>query len=165
MRLLRTQLVASNPDGELEFHVAGSWRRGADLIGDIDLVIVTETGTLASDLLNSGVRLPTCVQWQRSGPKIADGSMPMPDGGDLHIDFWSCRPCERGAFLMFSTGPAQLNVYQRRLAARRGLALSQVGLLDRETRHQLDDGTEEGIYRLLGLTYLTPEERQRWAGR
>ncbi len=56
-------------------------------------------------------------------------------------------------------------MYQRRLAARKGFALSQVGLLDRATRAQLDDGTEEGIYRLLGLPFLNPEERQKWADR
>lgn len=52
---------------------------------------------------------------------------------------------------------------QRARAKARGMALSQNGLTDRETGVQLDDGTEQDIYRLLGLPYLSPEERQRYA--
>jgi DNA polymerase (family 10) len=152
-----------NPDQEVEVHVTGSWRRGADPIGDIDLIVINETGMLAADLMSPGIVLPDFVRWQRSGPKIANGSITMPDGGDLHVDAWSCKPNERGAFLMFSTGPATLNVIQRQRAARGGMALSQIGLLDRRSKRQLDNGSEADIYRLLGLTFLTPEERQRWA--
>lgn len=43
------------------------------------------------------------------------------------------------------------------------LALSQNGLFDRETGEQLDDGTEESVYRILHWPWLTPEERQKYA--
>lgn len=165
VRLLGDELAERNARRNLEFHVAGSWRRGSPVIGDLDLIVVTEAGLLEPTLFDAGVQLPRIVQWQRLGPKIANGDVRMPDGGVLHVDVWACRPNERGAFLMFSTGPAQLNVFQRRHAVRKGMALSQVGLLDRATKRQLDNGTEEDIYRLLGLVFLTPEQRQRWAGR
>jgi DNA polymerase (family X) len=161
---LAEELSERNP-GALEFHFGGSWRRGAPVIGDIDILIVTETGLLSADLLSEGVELPGCVTYQRSGPKIALGSMPTPDGGELHVDIWSCPPRERGAQLLFCTGPMQLNLYQRRLAKRHGMALSQIGLLDAVTKQQLDDGTEEDIYRLLNLRWLSPADRQRWASR
>ena len=67
--------------------------------------------------------------------------------------------------LAFFTGPMQLNVFQRQRAKRMGMALSQNGLTDREAGEQLDDGSEESIYMLLEMSYLTPEERQRWADR
>ncbi len=155
------ELSGANPG--LGYHVAGSWRRGADPVGDIDVIVVNESGALSADLLRPGVHLPTSVVWQRRGDKIANGSVPCEDGLEIHVDLWACRPCERGAFLIFSTGPAKLNMVQRQHAKRRGLALSQVGLLDRATKQQLDDGTERDVYRLLGLPFLTPEERQRWA--
>lgn len=163
VRLLTTQLVTANPDCELDFVVAGNWRRGADFVGDLDLVGVTETGTLTADLLAAGVRLPTCVEWQRLGSKIAGGSMAALDGGDLRVDVWACTPPERGAFLLFAIGPANLNVYQRRLTARRGMSLSQVGVLDRKTKRQVDHGPEESIYSSLGLTFPAPTERQQWS--
>lgn len=148
----------------LQFTFAGSWRRNAPVIGDLDIVVTTETGRLAPDLLDpAGVVLPSFVEFQRLGPKIAQGDIRLPDG-PLHVDFWSCTPRERAAFLMFATGPMPLNIAQRRHAVSRGMALSQIGLLDRATKVQLDSGTSEReIYCILGLPWLTPEERQRFA--
>lgn len=44
-----------------------------------------------------------------------------------------------------------------------GMAFSQNALADRVTGEQLDNGTEEDIYRILGMPWLTPEQRQAWA--
>ncbi len=159
---LADELSTANP--ELEFHFGGSWRRGAEVIGDIDILIVTETGSLNPNLLDPGVQLPSSIVYQRFGDKVAQGDVPLPDG-PLHIDIWSCRPQERGAYLMFTAGPMALNLYQRRHAKRHGMALSQIGLLDATTKQQLDNGTEEDIYRILGLRWLEPHERQAWADR
>jgi DNA polymerase (family 10) len=146
----------------LEFHFGGSWRRGAPVIGDIDILVITEAGTLAPDLLDPGVILPECVTWQRRGARVANGDMVLLDG-PLHIDVWSAKPESRGAMLAFFTGPMQLNVRQRARAKSMGMALSQNGLTDRETGEQLDDGTEESIHRILRWPWLTPEERQKYA--
>jgi DNA polymerase (family 10) len=140
---LGTELSLLNPG--LEFTFCGSWRRGVDVIGDLDILVITETGRLAPDLLDPGVELPESVTWQ-------------------HLDVWCAKPESRGAMLVFTTGPGQLNMRQRARAKARGMALSQNGLTDRESGVQLDDGTEQDIYRLLGLPYLSPEERQRYAG-
>jgi hypothetical protein len=92
-----------------------------------------------------------------------------------------------GAFRMFITGPADLNVAQRAHAKSMGLSLSQVGLMVADadlyySRHdpsgggfmcrfkpggarfengeQLDYGTERDIYATLCLEWLEPAERQ-----
>ncbi|MGY1602378.1 hypothetical protein [Geodermatophilus sp. SYSU D00815] len=155
-----TELADGNPG--LEVHVGGSWRRGAEMIGDIDILVITEAGTLAPDLLDPGVILPESVTWQRRGARVANGDIAIADG-PLHVDVWSAKPESRGAMLAFFTGPMQLNLRQRARAKAMGLALSQNGLTDRETGEQLDDGTEESIYRILHWPWLTPEERQRYA--
>jgi DNA polymerase/3'-5' exonuclease PolX len=160
-----TEMLADANLG-LQFEFAGSWRRGAASIGDLDCVITTRNGRLAPDLFDPrGVVLPDVISFQRLGPKIAQGDLRLPeDGSLLHVDFWSCSPNEHAAFLMFATGPAPLNLRQRQHAARNGMALSQVGLLDRATKRQLDSGTSEReIYHLLGLPWLTPQERQQYA--
>lgn len=163
VQVLTEELADDNPD--LEFHFCGSWRRGANLVGDLDIVITTESGRLAPDLLDPvGVHLPSVIRYQRLGPKIAQGDILLPDSTPLHIDLWGCSPREQAAFLMFATGPSPLNLAQRQHAKRNGMALSQIGLLDRATKRQLDSGTSEReIYNLLGLPWLTPEERQRYA--
>jgi DNA polymerase/3'-5' exonuclease PolX len=148
----------------LKFMFGGSWRRGALMLGDLDILIETPNGRLAPDLFDPvGVRLPDVIDFERRGPKIAQGSIALPDG-PLHIDIWSCRPNEWAAFSMFIVGPGQLNLLQRRHAATMGMALSQVGLLDRKSKRQLDSGESEAeIYSLLGLPYLAPWERQKYA--
>lgn len=76
-----------------------------------------------------------------------------------------CPPACRGAMLCFFTGPMELNLVQRRRAKAMGMAFSQNALADRASGQQLDDGTEEDIYRILRMPFLTPEERQGWVKR
>ena len=160
VQVLTEELADDNPG--LEFHFGGSWRRGAPVIGDLDILVISDQGTLSPDLLDPGVVLPSVVTWQRSGPRSANGDLMLPDG-PLHVDVWSAKPTSRGAMLAFFTGPMALNVVQRRRAKAMGMAFSQNALADRVTGQQLDNGTEEDIFRILGIPYLTPEERQRWA--
>src|SRR3954469_12712168 len=153
-------LIAEMPPG-VEYHLLGSWRRGAPTIGDLDVLIVTNSGELSGTLFEAGVELPASFRAQRSGPKVAQGDLVLPDDSSIHLDVWSCRPIERGAYLMFATGPMQLNLAQRARALRLGYALSQVGLL--RDGVQVDDGTEQHIYQLINWPWLTPEQRQKWA--
>jgi DNA polymerase/3'-5' exonuclease PolX len=182
---LTSELAERNPG--IEFHVGGSWRRGAESIGDIDLVVVTPSGEFDDTLFSTGVQLPERVSFQRRGPKVAQGDLELelPKDGDssffferltMHVDFWCCKPSERGAFLWFITGPKELNVAMRTAAIKRGLSLSQNGLFERvhagKTEQgkdiwaqgaQVDDGTEEDVARRLGWAWLPPEERDKWS--
>jgi DNA polymerase/3'-5' exonuclease PolX len=131
--------------------------------------VITD-GLLAPTLLDPGVILPSFVRWDRLGPRIANGDLDMPASsgwpGPLHLDIWQAKPASRGAMLCFFTGPMELNVYQRRRAKSMGLAFSQNGLFDRETKQALPGTeTEEGCYAALRMPYLTPNERQKWAHR
>jgi DNA polymerase (family 10) len=160
--MLNEEISDDNPG--LEVHFLGSWRRGAPLIGDLDFLVVSE-GQLSATLFDDGIVLPSVVTWQRLGPRIANGDLLLSDGSLMHVDCWQAPPKSRGAMLAFCTGPMALNVYQRQRAKRMGMALSQNALTDRATGRQLDDGTEESIYRILRMPYMQPEERQSWVGR
>lgn len=149
------ELSASMPR-ELEWHLGGSWRRGAAMIGDLDVLVVTPSGTI------EGVRLPACFRDSGGTGTVAAHGEIAAAGERIGCDIWACTPAQRGAFLMFITGPAALNIAQRQHAMRLGAKLSQYGLF--KDGVQVDDGTEEDIYDLLGLQWLTPAERQRFAG-
>lgn len=148
---------------DVEWHLMGSYRRGAEVVGDLDVLVITDDGELQGDLWKPGIVLPPSVDWDRLGPKIAQGSLFLADNDYVHVDVWSATPKMRGAMLMFSTGPMSLNVVQRKRAISMGYRLSQNGLFDAENKRQLDDGTEENIYRWLGLDYMTPQQREKWA--
>lgn len=165
LRLLLGQFVSANPVAPPDLHVVGSWRRGADPVGDIDLVIVTPSGEMTADLMNPGVRLPTLVEWSRQGARQAHGSIRLDDGTDLYVDVWCCGPDELGPHLVFASGPEPLNKAMRAACKKNGKALSQRGVYDRETRQRLDDGTERGVFEAAGWRWMEPEERQKWAER
>jgi DNA polymerase/3'-5' exonuclease PolX len=165
LRLLLSQFVASNPEAPPDLHVVGSWRRGADPVGDIDLVIVTPSGEMTADLMSPGVRLPTLVEWSRHGARQAHGSIHLHDGTDCYVDVWCCAPDELGPHLVFASGPMPLNAAMRAHCKRNGKALSQRGVYNRETRQRLDDGTERGVFEAADWRWLEPEDRQKWANR
>lgn len=161
VQALTEEMADRNPG--LEFAFCGSWRRGAPEVGDVDILVISESQILPT-LFDPGVALPPTVRWDRVGPRIANGELTMPDG-PLHLDVWQALPRSRGAMLAFTTGPAALNTHMRARAKRMGLSLSQDALADRRTGQQLDDNTEPGIFRMLGMEYLTPQQRQGWARR
>lgn len=140
---------------DVEWHFGGSYKRGAPMIGDLDVMIVLPDGILRDDLL------PKSFQPESKGDKKAMGNLALPDGSKMHLDIWVCTPKERGAFLMFIEGPYELNVAQRSRAKTMGYNLSQIGLL--KDGVQVDNGTEYDIYRILEMQWLTPEQRQAFA--
>lgn len=144
-------LVTLEMPSDIEWCFTGPWRRHAPTMTSLDVAIVTPTGTLGD------LELPTSVRVTRRGERIARGDLTI-DDEILPVDFWVCSPRERGAFLMFTTGPADLWRAQRKRAELLNLTLHPVGLM--LGTQQVDDGTEEHIYDLLGMTWLPPEARQ-----
>lgn len=155
------------------YHFGGSWRRGKDTIGDLDIVVITPNGEFEPDLLHDfePIRLPG--EFQRKGGKIAQGDIPIGLSGEcIHIDFWACKPEEVGAFLWFVTGPADLNVAMRKAAIAQDMSLSQEGLFFRnsegkpdKTRRVPNTGTEAEIAAALGGNWgalLDPASRESW---
>jgi len=164
---LRKDMQRLNPD--LDFEIGGSWRRGSDRIGDLDIMVVTESGTF------DGARLPPNFKMEQGGPNKIMGTLyldkPLEEGGkqrvEMHADFWACTPAARGAMLLFITGPKALNIEMRRFASVFGWLLNEKGLFDHEGK-QLDNGTEEDIFKKLyayqsDKWLLDPGQREQYA--
>jgi DNA polymerase/3'-5' exonuclease PolX len=157
LALAMAAIEAHMPD--VEYHVCGSWRRDAERIGDLDVVIVTASGNLPA-------RIPPMIVLDHRGPRLINGHLV---DDDFHIDLYGCTPRERGAMLWFMTGPMPLNVAMRADAKRAGLLLNQYGLWLSDV--QEDDGTEASIARVLDRRlgqikwsrWLEPASRERWA--
>jgi len=139
--------------------ICGSWRRGAEQVGDVDVLIQTETGELPDLGVLAGLVVPA------SGAKKAgSGHVDMGDGKPpLQVDVYACTAQSRGAFLWFLTGPKNLNIRMRSTALGMGWKLSQYGLLTRDGE-QVDDGTEQSVASWLGVEeLLDPRTRQQFA--
>lgn len=134
----------------VEYHLAGSWRRGSETVGDLDVLIVGEPV--------DAFELP--LAYSRRGPKTCSGDYAPPEGGLLQVDMWSVEePVQLGAFLWFATGPKELNIAMRASAIKRGLMLSQYGVFRKDDGSRVDDGTEAGVAEAIGWRWLEPAER------
>jgi DNA polymerase/3'-5' exonuclease PolX len=143
--------------------ICGSWRRGCEQIGDVDVLLVREAEEGVKEFVEQAVAEFVTFP-QNGGDSIATGYVDMEDGLDpLQVDFYVAAPDEVGPFLWFLTGPASLNIKMRADAKQHGWKLNQYGLFD-ENDVRVDAGTEESIARLLGqIEVLDPRERDRYA--
>jgi hypothetical protein len=150
-------LITSRLGGGFELHFCGSWRRGRPMIGDLDVLVVSDDGLLSADI---GAALPEVnVERGEWVGGLVHGSIA--GDGDLHVDFYSCTPEQRGPFLWHLTGPADLNIAMRSRAIARGLGLNQYGLWRGEQR--IDDGSERSVAKHLSCKYLLdPTAREAW---
>ena len=78
----------------------------------------------------------------------------------LPVDLRVVEPENFGNLLQHFTGSAAHNVALREAAVRRGLHVSEYGILDDETGETLRCATEEEVYSRLGLTFPEPELRE-----
>lgn len=145
-------LAALAPHAE-RIQLCGSLRRGKDVIGDVDIVMVGGD----PDPVMAGLGYPRVTFPNWNGPRHEyDASR---EGIPLKVDVWVMKPRQFAAACMYTTGPCLLNVVQRRWARYKGLKLTLYGI--RKDGKTIPTATEEDCYRVLGWPYLTPEERNR----
>jgi hypothetical protein len=150
---------------DVNWTICGSWRRRASNIGDLDIMVVTESGTLTDK------ELPASFIAQHVGPRIVQGDLiyaldesSVLDAGaspTIHADFYACTPAEAAFCAMFLTGPKALNIQQRAQAQKLGMKLSQYGLFAPDGT-VIKAETEEEVYRRLGMAWISPEDRQNY---
>ena len=78
----------------------------------------------------------------------------------MAVDLRVVEPDQFGNLLQHFTGSKAHNVALREAAVRRGLHVSEYGLLDDATGETHRCATEEEVYELLGLPWIPPELRE-----
>ncbi len=147
---LAADLVAYFEAQGLVCEVGGSFRRQAQMVGDLDIVVQ------ANSL--SKIVLPD-IYFERLGEQASHGTVDV-NGQALGVDIWCATPSQWGAFLWYITGSKELNVIMRQKAKAQGLKLSQFGLFDGKV--QIDDGSEQGVSDALGMDWIEPVARQKF---
>ncbi len=139
------------PDAQVQ--LAGSARRGTDSVKDIDLVAVTaEPERLAQ-------ALASLEQIERVGSTGPAGARGRTHSG-LSVDLRIAAPAQLGNLLQHFTGSAAHNAALREFAVRKGLHVSEYGVLDDATATTRTCTTEAEVYELLGLPCIPPELRE-----
>jgi DNA polymerase (family 10) len=131
---------------------AGSVRRAESTVGDIDIVCTSR---------EPGDVIARFVQWERAQAVLAEGVTKASiwlEGG-LQIDLRVLPEDVFGNLLQHFTGSREHNIQLRELAIRKGLRVSENGILNLESGENLTCRTEEEVYAALGLPYIVPEMR------
>lgn len=131
---------------------AGSLRRQEVTVGDIDLICTSaRAGEVTSHF--SG--------WERAEAVLAEGptksSIWLPGG--LQIDLRVLPDHLYGNLLQHFTGSREHNIKLREHAVRKGLRVSENGILNLETGDVVTCSEEAGVYEALGMQYVPPELR------
>jgi DNA polymerase (family 10) len=138
---------------DTDVRIAGSARRGADSVKDIDLVAVTaEPLALAESF--AGIEQVEAVFW--SGEAGVRGRA----HSGVAIDLRIAAPEQLGNLLQHFTGSGTHNAALRARAVRRGLHVSEYGVLEDASGVSRMCATEAEVYALLDLPYIPPELRE-----
>lgn len=147
------QAAGAGAAGETVVMVAGSARRMADSVKDIDLIAVTTRPVALAKGLAS---LPEVQSVASASAAGARGRLHAGVGVDLRIG----KPRELGNLLQHFTGSGRHNAALRELAVRRGLHVSEHGVRDHASGRTRTFLTEKEVYGLLDLAYIEPELRE-----
>jgi DNA polymerase (family 10) len=158
--LSRALTVADQIVGALRAHpaaerveVAGSLRRLADSIKDIDIIATAEDPVALSASLVELSLVESVGSTGDAGARVTLHS-------GLKVDLKVVEPDQFGNVLQHFTGSKAHNVALREAAVRRGLHVSEYGILDDATGETLRCATEEEVYAALGLPWIPPELRE-----
>lgn len=138
---------------DAHIELAGSARRGAESVKDIDLVAVTADPERLAGTLGS---LEQIERVSSTGPA---GARARTHSG-LSVDLRIAAPAQLGNLLQHFTGSAAHNTALREHAVRKGLHVSEYGIKDDATGATRTCASEAEVYQLLGLPYIEPELRE-----
>ncbi|QDV46631.1 DNA polymerase/3'-5' exonuclease PolX [Stieleria neptunia] len=132
---------------------AGSYRRGRETIGDLDLLAVASDRDAAMDHLEAyGDRSQTIAR--------GDTKISIRVGKAFQVDMRCVDANQFGAALQYFTGSQAHNVHTRRIAKDKGLKINEYGVFRVEDETQIAGATEEDVYAAIGLPWIAPELRE-----
>lgn len=137
--------------GVLGVEIAGSYRRGRETVGDLDILIRARPASQPFAALR---RYRDLQGLTSEGATKASGVLRK----RLPVDFRVIAPESFGAALQYFTGSREHNIRLRRRAQERNLKLSEYGLFRGAKR--MAGATELEVYAALGLPWIAPELRE-----
>jgi DNA polymerase (family 10) len=133
--------------------LAGSARRMTDSVKDLDLIATAhDPGALARAVAEHELI-------ESAGTPGEAGVRARTHTG-VQVDLRIVAPDQFGNLLQHFTGSKEHNVALRDAAVRRGLHISEYGVLDEATGETHRCATEAEVYALLRLAYIEPELRE-----
>lgn len=137
--------------GLVDVDVAGSYRRGRETVGDLDILVCAEGKTRAIERF---VKYDDVVEVLAEGETRA--AVRLRSG--MQVDLRVVDRESRGAALHYFTGSKAHNVAIRKRAQERGLKINEYGVYRGTER--VAGSTEESVFASVGLPFIPPELRE-----
>lgn len=146
---LREHLAGCKAIRQMEF--AGSYRRGKDTVGDLDLLVVAER---PAEVMDRFAHFPEVADVLARG----DTKMSVRLAFGFQVDLRVVAAESFGAALQYFTGSKAHNVELRGMARQKGLKINEYGVFRGDDR--VAGRTEEEVYAAVGLPWIPPELRE-----
>lgn len=138
-------------DGVRQVEVAGSFRRGRETVGDLDLLVSATTPAKV-------IRAFTEAQGVRELLQQGDTGASVRLDAGLQVDLRVVPAESFGAALYYFTGSKAHNIAIRRLGQERGLKINEYGVFRGSRR--IGGRTEREVAKAVGLPWIPPELRE-----
>ena len=157
-------------DSTAELIITGSFRRGKETSGDIDVLIKTPSVRNSSiyekfiEKLNESYMVESLSNGKKKFMGICRLSNVIKEDVVLpcrRIDIMYTRPQEYPFAILYFTGSKEFNVKMRGELLEKGLSLNEYGVKNVETNKMVKHSclTEEDVFELLGYEYIHPQAR------
>ncbi len=134
-----------------QVEIAGSYRRCKETVGDLDLLATTKG---ASNVMDRFVKYDEVRDVLAHGETRATVRLKC----GLQVDLRVVSTESFGAALQYFTGSKAHNIEIRRLGQDRKLKINEYGVF--KGKKSIAGGTEESVYRAVGLPWIAPELRE-----
>ncbi len=135
--------------------IAGSLRRGAETIGDIDILCDAPDG---KRIVDKFVALDSAKRVLAAGKTKGSITIELEGNREVQVDLRVVSSESFGAAMQYFTGSKEHNVRLREMAVRKKLKLNEYGLYEGE--ELIAGEREEDIYEKLRLPLVPPELRE-----
>ncbi len=137
--------------GVEEIAIAGSYRRWAETVGDVDILVAAEK---SKDVMDRFVHYDDVSKVLAEGETKASVVL----RGGLQVDLRVVPVQSFGAALHYFTGSKPHNIAVRLMGVKRKLKVNEYGVFRGEK--MIAGRTEEEVYKTVGLPYIEPELRE-----
>lgn len=143
--------------------VCGSYRRGKDIMKDIDLVISRGNKKNIFEIwrnkMNKSDKLNIMEPYALGSEKVNTICQIYSDNTiNIRMDIFLINPSEWYTAILYATGSGNFNMMMRMVAKRKGYLLNHKGLYMDGKKIKIS--SERDVFDILGMEYLTPNERQ-----
>jgi DNA polymerase (family 10) len=139
--------------GVVRAEYAGSLRRMAETVGDVDLLVASDEPTPVMDAFVGAEDVGQVLAHGDAKSSVLTRAGLQVDLRVVPLDAW-------GAAMIYFTGSKSHNVRIREMAVRKGLKLNEYGLSRVDDDELIAADTEEAVYARLGLPYIEPTLRE-----